>query len=60
MGTVRHQQKQKIAAAEAAQRVLAGKQVLLDEPIKQLGVYTIDVKLHREVSAPVKVWVVKE
>lgn len=36
------------------------KQVLLDEPIKQLGVYTIDIKLHREVSAPVKVWVVKE
>jgi len=36
------------------------KQVALDEPIKQLGVYTIDVKLHREVSAPIKVWVVKE
>lgn len=36
------------------------KQVLLEEPIKQLGVYTIDVKLHREVNAPVKVWVVKE
>lgn len=36
------------------------KQVLLQEPIKQLGVYTIDVKLHREVNAPVKVWVVKE
>lgn len=36
------------------------KQVALEEPIKQLGVYTIDVKLHREVSAPIKVWVVKE
>jgi large subunit ribosomal protein L9 len=36
------------------------KQVLLEEPIKQLGVYTIDVMLHREVSAPIKVWVVKE
>ncbi|MCK4774610.1 MAG: 50S ribosomal protein L9 [Candidatus Krumholzibacteria bacterium] len=36
------------------------KQVLLEEPIKQLGVYTIDVKLHREISAPIKVWVVKE
>jgi large subunit ribosomal protein L9 len=36
------------------------KQIELDEPIKQLGVYTIDVKLHREVSAPIKVWVVKE
>ena len=36
------------------------RQVLLDEPIKQLGVYTIEIKLHREVNAPVKVWVVKE
>ena len=36
------------------------KQVMLEEPIKQLGVYTIDVKLHRDVTAPVKVWVVKE
>lgn len=36
------------------------KQVLLEEPIKQLGVYTIDIRLHREVSVPIKVWVVKE
>jgi len=36
------------------------KQILLDEPIKQLGVYTVDIRLHREVSAPIKVWVVKE
>lgn len=36
------------------------KQVELAEPIKQLGVYTIDVRLHREVAAPIKVWVVKE
>jgi large subunit ribosomal protein L9 len=36
------------------------KQVVLEEPIKQLGVYTVDIKLHREVSAPIKVWVVKE
>lgn len=36
------------------------KQVALAEPIKQLGVYTVDVKLHREVAAPIKVWVVKE
>ena len=36
------------------------KQIVLEEPIKQLGVYTIDVRLHREVTAPIKVWVVKE
>lgn len=36
------------------------RQIVLDEPIKQLGVYTVDIKLHREVAAPIKVWVVKE
>lgn len=36
------------------------KQVILEEPIKQLGVYTVDIKLHRDVAAPIKVWVVKE
>ena len=48
-------------------KVLAGqglkfdkKQILLEEPIKKLGVYTIDVRLHADVNAPVKVWVVKE
>lgn len=34
--------------------------ILLDEPIKELGVYNISVKLHPEVTAEVKVWVVKE
>ena len=34
--------------------------VLLEEPIKQLGVYTIQVRLHTEVNAEVKIWVVKE
>ena len=36
------------------------KQVMLEEPIKQLGVYTVSIRLHREVEVPVKVWVVKE
>ncbi|UCG52151.1 MAG: 50S ribosomal protein L9 [Candidatus Latescibacterota bacterium] len=36
------------------------KQVLLEEPIKKVGVYTVDVRLHREVSIPIKVWVVKQ
>jgi len=36
------------------------KQVLLDEPIKKLGIYTVPVKLHREIEVAVKVWVVKE
>jgi len=34
--------------------------VELDEPIKKLGVYNVMIKLHKEVSAKLKVWVVKE
>ena len=34
--------------------------ILLDEPIKKLGVYQIQMKLHPEVVATVKVWVVKK
>lgn len=34
--------------------------VLLDEPIKKLGFYTVGVRLHPEVTGEVKVWVVKD
>lgn len=36
------------------------REVVLEEPIKQLGVYTIDLRLHRDVATPVTVSVVKE
>ncbi len=36
------------------------RQVNLEAPIKQLGVYTVPVRLHAEVEGSVKVWVVKE
>jgi large subunit ribosomal protein L9 len=36
------------------------KKILLEEPIKALGVYTIPLKLHHDVQGKVKVWVVKE
>ncbi len=36
------------------------KKIILDEPIKVLGIYTIDVKLHPEVTGKVKVWVVRQ
>lgn len=36
------------------------KQVELEEPIKKLGVYSVNVRLHREIEVPVKIWVVKE
>jgi large subunit ribosomal protein L9 len=32
----------------------------LEEPIKQLGVYTVKVNLYKEESAKLKVWVVKD
>ena len=35
------------------------KDIILDEPIKSLGVYQIPIKLHPEVKQLVKVWVVK-
>lgn len=36
------------------------KQVMLDEPIKVLGIYTVPIRLHKEIEVPIKVWVVKE
>lgn len=35
-------------------------QVLLDEPIKELGVYSVAVDLHEDVKPELKVWVVAE
>ena len=34
--------------------------VILAEPIKSIGVYDVMIKLHPEVSAKIKVWVVKK
>ena len=34
--------------------------IKLDEPIKQLGIFDVSVKLHTEVTGVVKVWVVKK
>ncbi len=34
--------------------------IVLDEPIKSLGIYEIPVKLHPEVIAKLKIWVVKK
>ncbi|MDD4980975.1 MAG: 50S ribosomal protein L9 [Candidatus Omnitrophica bacterium] len=33
---------------------------LLDEPIKSLGIYEVPVKLHPQVLAKIKVWIVKK
>lgn len=36
------------------------RKIVLEEPIKALGVYAVDIKLFPEVTANIKVWVVKE
>jgi large subunit ribosomal protein L9 len=36
------------------------KKILLEEPLKNLGMFTVPVKLHPEVTAQLKVWVVQE
>ena len=36
------------------------RRILLEEPIRALGIYTIPVKLHADVQGEVRVWVVKE
>jgi large subunit ribosomal protein L9 len=36
------------------------RKVEIEEPIKSLGIYGIEIKLHTNVSAKIKVWVVRE
>ena len=36
------------------------RRILMDEPIKALGVYTVPIRVHPEVTADLKVWVVRE
>jgi large subunit ribosomal protein L9 len=36
------------------------KKILLEEPIKNLGMFTVPIKLHPELTAQLKVWVVQE
>lgn len=36
------------------------RKIELEEPIKALGVYSIMVKLHSEIEAKIRLWVVKE
>jgi large subunit ribosomal protein L9 len=50
-----------IASALREQGIEVDKRkVELEEPLKQLGVYTVPIKLFQDVEAKVKVWVVKK
>ncbi len=52
---------QNITEALGAQGYSVDKRkIILEEPIKSLGIYSVPIKLHTDVEAKVKVWVVKE
>jgi len=36
------------------------KKIILEEPLKVLGVYNVEIRLHPEVKTQVRVWVVKK
>ncbi|MCD6413801.1 MAG: 50S ribosomal protein L9 [Elusimicrobia bacterium] len=36
---------------------IKGSQVAIEEPIKEVGIYNVAVKLHPEITASVKIWV---
>jgi len=49
--------------AEALQKEgieIEKKKILLGEPIKRLGSYTVNIKLHADISAPLNIQVVEE
>lgn len=35
------------------------RQIILEEPIKALGIFEVPIKLHSEIKATVKLWVIK-
>lgn len=47
-------------AMEAESVFVDKKDIILEEPIKKLGIYQVPVKLHPEITAICKIWVVKE
>lgn len=55
-----------ITAADIAEKLaeqgitVDRRQIMLDEPLKALGVFSVPVRLHAEVRPEVKVWVIKE
>jgi len=52
---------QMIADALQEKGISVDKRIIeLEEPIKILGIYTVTIKLHHEVTGKVKVWVVRE
>lgn len=46
------------AALRSAGHEVNPKKILLDGPLKELGIYTVHIKLHAEIVAGIRVWVV--
>ncbi len=49
-----------VAALQAQDLSIDKGQIELAAPFKQLGVYPVAVRLHRDVQATVKVWIIEE
>jgi large subunit ribosomal protein L9 len=47
------------AALEEQGLEIDRRKIILDEPIKELGVFTVPARVHPDVTADIKVWVVK-
>ena len=47
-----------VAALKAQDITITNDQVKLEGPLKELGLYTVNVALHSSVTAELKVWVV--
>ncbi len=47
-------------ALEAQGYKIDKKNILLEEPIKTLGVYKVPIKIYEDIKSELKVWVVKE
>ena len=57
-GSLTAQDVEKALSAEGIE--IDKKMILLASPIKDLGIYDLDIKLHPEVAVKIKVWVVKK
>ena len=47
-------------ALRASGHEVNAKKILLDNPIKELGIYTVSIKLHADIVAGIRVWVVSQ
>ena len=57
-GSLTAQDIEKALSAEGIE--IDKKMILLASPVKDLGIYDLDIRLHPEVAVKIKVWVVKK